>query len=845
MGRATLVAAGFLLTSAGVAAAYFSATSTTTLAAVAGHLTPPRTFKASTVTTTSVTLRWTAPATTPPGTYTYVLAGPLGTGGTCTTTMPSTTPSCSVNGLPGNTAYTWTLHVKFHTWTSTNVQVSVRTLSVEFVGAGTAESTTGKKTVTVPFPSGLQATDLLLLLLSRSHNNSVTCPSGWASAASNSVTGSGAHVYEEVCDKRWTSGTSVVVTFKGTNATGSWTTEVIAFANVTTTTPFDVASPTSSSSIGAATFTPTGLTTASPGDVVVSVVAENAQTSSTPTLSLKTGATQSFTAGTSHGITSGTSEALDFGYKTTPTPTAVTMPTWHTTQTSSKSKWAGITLALKFDPPGSGGTSNAALVQSAANASQVPVTSLSVTLPTMVAPGDALTFAVGIAPGSATVSAVSGGGVTWTLADGSGASPTVGDAEVWYGLDSRGGTGAVTVTLSGPAAVTMAEVAEWRGVASLGAGALASGTGSEPSAGTIGSAGVDLVVSAAALSGVGNGAASVNVPFAASGGTATFAGYAGASVVTGPSTITWSVTGAPDWAAVAAAFSPTPPSVPLAPTVTGVTPPTGAATGGTTVIVAGTNFTRTTSVSFGTAPAVGVTVTGSTSLTAVTPPHAAGAVAVTVTTPGGTSVASATDEFVYTTPTPTPPAAPPAPTVTSLTPKTGPSTTPVTIVGTGFVTVTGVSFGTVAASSFSVTGTTITTTAPAQTVGTTAVVSVATAADGTSAPSAGAHYLYTTPTPPAAPPAPTVTSLTPKTGPVGTTITIGGTNLSVASGVTFGTVSATSVTVSATSITATAPTEAVGATVTVSLLTASGPLTAGSFTYTPAGASNSTQAGTS
>ncbi len=72
------------------------------------------------------------------------------------------------------------------------------------------------------------------------------------------------------------------------------------------------------------------------------------------------------------------------------------------------------------------------------------------------------------------------------------------------------------------------------------------------------------------------------------------------------------------------------------PTVTGVSPNSGTAAGGTAVTITGTNFTGATSVTFGGTAATGITVVNSTTITATTPAHAAGLVDVAVTTAGGT-----------------------------------------------------------------------------------------------------------------------------------------------------------------------------------------------------------------
>jgi hypothetical protein len=66
------------------------------------------------------------------------------------------------------------------------------------------------------------------------------------------------------------------------------------------------------------------------------------------------------------------------------------------------------------------------------------------------------------------------------------------------------------------------------------------------------------------------------------------------------------------------------------PTLTGVSPASGTAAGGTAVTITGTGFLAGQTVSLGGTPARGVTVVSSTTITATTPAHAAGAVDVVV-----------------------------------------------------------------------------------------------------------------------------------------------------------------------------------------------------------------------
>jgi hypothetical protein len=115
---------------------------------------------------------------------------------------------------------------------------------------------------------------------------------------------------------------------------------------------------------------------------------------------------------------------------------------------------------------------------------------------------------------------------------------------------------------------------------------------------------------------------------------------------------------------------------PPAPTVTKVAPNKGAAAGGTSVKITGTDFSGATAVSFGAAAASSFTVSSASSITAVSPASTAGAVAdVTVTTAAGTSAISSPDHFKFG-----------PPTVTELAPETGSRAggTSVTVTGTGF-----------------------------------------------------------------------------------------------------------------------------------------------------------------
>jgi hypothetical protein len=259
------------------------------------------------------------------------------------------------------------------------------------------------------------------------------------------------------------------------------------------------------------------------------------------------------------------------------------------------------------------------------------------------------------------------------------------------------------------------------------------------------------------------------------------------------------------------------------PTVTGISPTSGALAGGTSVAITGTGFTSATAVKFGGTPATSFTVNSATLITAISPAHSAGTVDVTVTIPGGTSAISINDQYTYSA----------APTVTGISPTSGPAAggTSVTITGTGFTGATAVKFGGTSATSFTVnSATSITAISPAKATGGTVDVTVTTPG-GTSATSVNDRFTYTGV-------APTVTSISPTSGTRlgGTTVTITGTGFTSAATVRFGATAGTGVTfVSDTQITVTSPAKAAGGTVDVTVTTTGGTSATSAndqFTYT-------------
>jgi hypothetical protein len=83
------------------------------------------------------------------------------------------------------------------------------------------------------------------------------------------------------------------------------------------------------------------------------------------------------------------------------------------------------------------------------------------------------------------------------------------------------------------------------------------------------------------------------------------------------------------------------------PTVTGLTPATGSAAGGTAVTITGMGFSMGSIVTFGLQQATSVTVRSATSITAFTPAANPGVIPVRVSTPAGLSPITPADNFQY------------------------------------------------------------------------------------------------------------------------------------------------------------------------------------------------------
>lgn len=259
-----------------------------------------------------------------------------------------------------------------------------------------------------------------------------------------------------------------------------------------------------------------------------------------------------------------------------------------------------------------------------------------------------------------------------------------------------------------------------------------------------------------------------------------------------------------------------------APTITSVNPTSIATSGGTTVSIFGTHFLQGATVKFDSLSATGVSVVSDTQITAIAPAHAAGTATITVTNPDNQTATSTITYIV------------PGPSITSLSPQSGPNSggTRITISGSGFASGATVSIGTRAATIVSVTDSQIVATTPlgpadeqlalAQDV-------IVTNPDGTTATLPHSFNWTLAPL--------TITAISPNVGGNGTQVTLRGTGFTtgVATTITVGGVAATGIHVlDAVTLSFLGPAHANGTVDVVVTVGANSVTSIGGFTYAPA-----------
>lgn len=230
-----------------------------------------------------------------------------------------------------------------------------------------------------------------------------------------------------------------------------------------------------------------------------------------------------------------------------------------------------------------------------------------------------------------------------------------------------------------------------------------------------------------------------------------------------------------------------------APTLLSVLPNIGSTQGGTIVNLIGTNFTPTTTVSFGGISATNVTVNSAISITAVVPAYVSGSLITDVTVTNIAGSATLAGGFTYTST---------APTLLTVTPSTGSVSGGITVnlTGTGFTPSTTVTFGGVAATSVTFNNSaSLTAVVPAYVSGSLSANVVVNNGVSNAVLTGGFTYIPITPT---------INTITPNNGSIagGTAVTVSGANFTPSTTLTIDGIAATSINVvNATTLTAVIP----------------------------------------
>jgi hypothetical protein len=240
-----------------------------------------------------------------------------------------------------------------------------------------------------------------------------------------------------------------------------------------------------------------------------------------------------------------------------------------------------------------------------------------------------------------------------------------------------------------------------------------------------------------------------------------------------------------------------------APTIQGFSPSSGIS--GTSVTILGSAFTGTTAVTFGGTPATSFAIVSDSQVTAVVGAGTTGPVRVT-TAGGAAETASVFRLFAH------------APAITGFTPATGAVRSTVTVTGTHLDETTSVTLGGTPVAFAIVSATTLTFTVPAGAAG--GSVAVSNPLGGNSLGT------FTAALPPS------IASVAPTSGPVGTLVTIAGTNLAHTVGVQLGGVVTVPTSANATQVTFTVPIGAVTGVVKI-LSTDGSAVSPRTFTVTP------------
>jgi len=217
------------------------------------------------------------------------------------------------------------------------------TVAVSFVAAATATSDADVTSIGVGLPAGAVSTDFLLAFIARDADaapGAVTAPAGW-SLVNEGACGGGVACSLSVF-QRFLGSASGTQTFSwtgGQNVTGA----ILAYRNVNTGTPFDVATPAASTGTTGEPGVP-AITTVTNNSMIVRAVAESQEVGP---FTQPGGHTERFDLNPTGGDpdTNIASSGADFVDATAGANAATTF-----TSTSASSAWRGVSIALRPGP---------------------------------------------------------------------------------------------------------------------------------------------------------------------------------------------------------------------------------------------------------------------------------------------------------------------------------------------------------------------------------------------------------------------------------------------------------------------------------------------------------------
>jgi hypothetical protein len=343
----TAIATVVAIIGAPAAWAVFSATGVTfTANDTAGVLPTPSISATSSSGTVILTLGSTGGTATPLS-YT-ISASPsagTGTGGTCASGPWPPPATCTDTGV-ASASYTYTLTAVYNSWSKAATSAPVTVSSGgQFVGVGAPVTVTAStNNVTLNYPAGTVAGDLLLVVIVNGANQNSTAPSGWTQiAAPSSNSGLSCSNAQFELQAFWNvaaSGqTSVTMSSIHTNSAGA-TAWVIAYSGITSPVTQNGTAVSGIVTGSPSTMTPATFTTTAANATAISLAATCA--ANTQSLSTANG----FTLNTATTVTptGGQGGSLGVASESVASAGAVTSPTW--SQGTGTASWAYITTAF-------------------------------------------------------------------------------------------------------------------------------------------------------------------------------------------------------------------------------------------------------------------------------------------------------------------------------------------------------------------------------------------------------------------------------------------------------------------------------------------------------------------